>query len=148
MDYSLLLGIYSMKIAMTTRLNEDDNEYKEEEKQSLHNYAGGLRAEIIEGAGLYYMGIIDTLQIYNYKKKMETFMKTYIMRDDGNGISCVEPVKYQKRFMNYMNNIIVTDQEYYKELGIPKLEFQTQNMLIYPGKDIVDKSIKEAQSVI
>ena len=154
MDYSLLLGIYHLKMAPNNidNNNDDDDDAKyiniddeNQEKAALNNYAGGIRAEIIEGPGLYYMGIIDTLQPYNWKKKMETFLKTYILRDDGNGISCVEPSFYQTRFMNYMKNIVVTDEEYYKELKVSKSEFENQSILVYPGKDIVAKSILEAQ---
>ena len=90
------------------------------------------------------MGIIDTLQIYNWKKRAETFAKTYIKRDDANGISCVPPNQYQKRFMNYMKNIIVTDDEYYSELGTAKEEFHQQSMLVYPGKDTVNAMISNA----
>ena len=90
------------------------------------------------------MGIIDTLQIYNFKKKAETFAKTYIKRDDPNGISCVPPNQYQKRFMNYMKNIIVTDEEFYRELGMDKAEFSQQSMLIYPGKDLLDEATENA----
>eukprot|EP01084_Bolivina_argentea_P311706 539575_1 len=137
MDYSLLLGIYHLK--MVTNNNDDDDD------NNINNYAGGIRAQIIEGPGLYFMGIIDTLQVYNFKKKMENFAKTYIKRDDSNGISCVEPIKYQQRFMNYMKNIIVTDEEYFYELNVPKKQFQNQNVAVYPGKQAVDKCMKEAQ---
>merc|ERR1719361_1736209 len=89
---------------------------KDENDEKIIDYAGGMRAQVIEGPGLYYMGIIDTLQIYNFKKKAESFLKTYVKRDDPNGISCVPPHQYQKRFMNYMKNIVVVDDEYYREL--------------------------------
>merc|ERR1712087_457010 len=72
-------------------------EDEEQERAALNNYAGGMRARIIEGPGLYYMGIIDTLQVYNWKKRLETLFKTYVLRSDGDGISCVDPLKYQER---------------------------------------------------
>eukprot|EP00485_Elphidium_margaritaceum_P012881 CAMPEP_0202708118 /NCGR_PEP_ID=MMETSP1385-20130828/20374_1 /ASSEMBLY_ACC=CAM_ASM_000861 /TAXON_ID=933848 /ORGANISM="Elphidium margaritaceum" /LENGTH=736 /DNA_ID=CAMNT_0049367015 /DNA_START=537 /DNA_END=2747 /DNA_ORIENTATION=- len=154
MDYSLLLGIYYLKMAPDKasadagfgRANNggDDEKYSHEK---LNSYAGGMRAEIIEGPGLYYMGIIDTLQVYNFKKKLETFAKRYILRQDKNGMSCVHPDKYQTRFMNYMKNIIVTDDEYYKELKVAKKEFERQSMLIYPGKQAMDNSVAEAQNM-
>jgi len=112
--------------------------------KKINDYAGGMRAQVIEGPGLYYMGIIDTLQTYTWKKKAETFLKTYVKRDDGNGISCVPPNQYQRRFMNYLKNIIVTDNEYYSELKMDRDDFTQQSMLVYPGKDTVNKSISNA----
>ena len=144
MDYSLLLGVYHIKMAPN---GEDDGGGDDEKtKDSFHSYAGGLRAEVMEGPGLYYMGIIDTLQVYNLSKKLENFAKVYILRDDANGISCVEPKKYQKRFINYMKHIIITDEEYYRELNVSKSKFSEQNVLIYPGKDEVHRCMEDAQS--
>ena len=39
---------------------------------------------------------------------METLFRKYIQRKDGNGISCVNPKKYQKRFINDMKTFIVS----------------------------------------
>eukprot|EP01083_Nonionella_stella_P017556 49124_1 len=155
MDYSLLLGIYHMKMVPNQDLKRnviqeeagDDPELEEKEMESqalLNDYAGGIRAEIIEGPGLYYMGIIDTLQNWSLSKKMEHFAKTWILRKDKLGISCVEPITYQKRFMNYMKNIIVTDNEYFSELNVGKKDFQNQSMLVYPGREVVARSIEHA----
>lgn len=55
MDYSLLLGIYQMKMAPfdSERLLVEDEENEQEER--LNDYAGGMRAQVIEGPGLYYV---------------------------------------------------------------------------------------------
>lgn len=47
---------------------------------SHNTYAGGVQAQVIEGPGIYYMGIIDALQKYTWKKKLETLIKTYVQR--------------------------------------------------------------------
>jgi len=145
MDYSLLLGIYHIKMAPNNEDNDGYDKNEEYKEDKINNYAGGIRAEVIEGPGIYYMGIIDTLQVYNFRKKMETFLKTYILRDDGNGISCVEPKYYQTRFMNYIKNITITDDEYYKELKISRQQFEEERIRVYPGKQIVANSIRQAQ---
>jgi hypothetical protein len=59
---------------------------------------GGMRASQVEGPGTYYIGIIDVLQEWNYTKKMERFLKTYIKRYDPDGISAIEPKAYSERF--------------------------------------------------
>jgi hypothetical protein len=72
---------------------------------SQDNYAelardpdGGLRARFVEGPGTYYIGMIDVLQEWNWKKRIESLFKTWIRLDDPDGISAVEPDFYQERF--------------------------------------------------
>lgn len=61
-----------------------------------------VMARQIEGPGIYFIGIIDTLQRWNWKKKLERKWKTWILFKDGNGLSCVEPQFYKKRFLRQM----------------------------------------------
>merc|ERR1712217_372809 len=55
--------------------DEEQEDNRNEEK--INDYAGGMRAQVIEGPGLYYMGIIDTLQTYNLKKIIVTDNEYY-----------------------------------------------------------------------
>ena len=59
----------------------------------------GLNAEIVEAPGTYYIGIIDALQEWNWSKKLERFYKVRILGQDPNGLSAIEPRRYQSRFM-------------------------------------------------
>lgn len=59
---------------------------------------GGLRARFVEGPGTYYIGMIDILQEWNWKKRIERFFKTWVRLYDPDGISAVEPDFYQERF--------------------------------------------------
>lgn len=59
---------------------------------------GGMRARLVEGPGTYYIGIIDVLQEWNWNKKIERFLKMYVKRYDGDGISAIEPASYSERF--------------------------------------------------
>ncbi|ETO06744.1 phosphatidylinositol-4-phosphate 5-kinase [Reticulomyxa filosa] len=61
-----------------------------------------VHARIIEGPGIYFVGIIDMLQSWNTEKKVENFSKTYFRCKDKNGVSCVEPKFYRKRFLRKM----------------------------------------------
>lgn len=50
-----------------------------------------------------YLGIIDILQEYNMKKKLEHACKS--MKFDPLSISVVEPTTYSKRFINFLERI-------------------------------------------
>lgn len=61
--------------------------------------APGLRGEV------YYLGIIDILQEYNARKKLENLV--FGAAYDYQRISCVNPNDYAARFVNFMSSIIV-----------------------------------------
>lgn len=63
-------------------------------KRDLH---GGIRAEMVEGPGTYYMGIIDVLQRWTWIKRLERFFKVYVKLLDGEGLSAVSPTPYCQR---------------------------------------------------
>merc|ERR1719461_1455012 len=64
-----------------------------------------VRARVIEGPGIYYLGIIDVLQEWDWQKRMERWAKTNLRMKEKDGISCVEPIYYRKRFMSRMRRI-------------------------------------------
>ena len=53
----------------------------------------------------YYFGIVDILQQYNVRKKLEHFWKTSITRLDPHGISAVEPNEYRQRFLRFISTV-------------------------------------------
>lgn len=64
----------------------------------LRDSEGGLRARYVEGPGIYYIGIIDILQEWNYQKRLERFFKVYFKFLDGDGISAIDSAAYADRF--------------------------------------------------
>jgi hypothetical protein len=64
----------------------------------FRQHRGGLRATIVEGPGIYYLGIIDVLQQWSFMKKLERFFKTKILMQSGQGLSCMMPDLYAARF--------------------------------------------------
>ena len=56
--------------------------------------------------GDYYLhfSIIDYLQKWNLNKKLERFSKTVFLNKDGEKLSAIEPNKYAKRFVNFMED--------------------------------------------
>ncbi|EGG23334.1 G-protein-coupled receptor family protein [Cavenderia fasciculata] len=64
-----------------------------------------------DGNFIYYIGIIDILQLYDFSKKMERFVKVYVVHKDKSGISAVPPDFYVERFMKRMYQIISPSQD-------------------------------------
>ncbi len=61
-------------------------------------YRGGLRATVVEGPGVYYLGIIDVLQTWTLEKRLENWFKSRVLCQDTSGLSAVAPPYYAKRF--------------------------------------------------
>ena len=56
---------------------------------------------------IYYIGIIDILQRYDFSKKMEHFFKANMRCMDAHGISAVNVQDYASRFLNAMDKYFV-----------------------------------------
>lgn len=59
---------------------------------------GSFRAYMVEGPGLYYIGMIDLLQGWTVKKRLERFAKVFLQGKDGDGLSAMPPDDYAVRF--------------------------------------------------
>ena len=81
----MLLGIH--------HLNE---EYIEENFVGKHIYLSADKQY------LYFIGIIDVLTFYNFRKKFEKMVKAPFLGDD---ISCIPPKQYSERFLSYIKTI-------------------------------------------
>lgn len=77
-------------------------------------HRGGLRAVIVEGPGVYFAGIIDVLQAYTWEKWFENLIKTRILMYSREGISCIRPDPYAKRFRKRVINQLI--ENYHNEL--------------------------------
>ena len=133
MDYSLLLAIeenphYRKHAETTRRLSQLKNlqppSLGEKSKSALpgdkSNFEIELekddpRAEFAKDRHaylssnmqfIYHISIIDYLQDYNLDKKMENFVKT-IWRGRGSEISAVPPQRYAKRYIEFMDSVVV-----------------------------------------
>jgi len=91
MDYSLLICVHNKRLVVNE--NYDDFHAFSRRKHGLESPEN----EVI------FMGIIDVLQPYNWRKQLETNLKSFF--DDPEKISCVDPQKYSKRFQNYLNEL-------------------------------------------
>mmetsp|Transcript_29118 Transcript_29118/g.51172 ORF Transcript_29118/g.51172 Transcript_29118/m.51172 type:complete len:579 (+) Transcript_29118:184-1920(+) len=78
----------------------------------MPEHHGGLRSAEVSGAPgneVYYVGIIDILTQYGFKKGMEHNLTS--MFKDGNLISCVHPKIYGNRFEDFINKRIVSPHD-------------------------------------
>jgi len=109
MDYSLLLGIHNVRQPVTHRPSQSAGCFDIASKDALIYvlpfHYNGVPAEVIEGPGRYFFGIIDILQEYNLQKKLERCAKVYMKCSDSRGISSVPPKKYAQRFKKAMKEI-------------------------------------------
>eukprot|EP01105_Mastigella_eilhardi_P001567 TRINITY_DN1186_c0_g1_i19.p1 TRINITY_DN1186_c0_g1~~TRINITY_DN1186_c0_g1_i19.p1 ORF type:complete len:527 (+),score=148.94 TRINITY_DN1186_c0_g1_i19:1258-2838(+) len=106
MDYSLLIGIQKQKQDAGGSLPL---------KQSTTLISGSIFSCEEGGYGAtddydlpcgerYYLGIIDILQPYNMRKKVEHALKA-ITAQEKEEISCVDPAKYSKRFRDFIKKV-------------------------------------------
>lgn len=115
MDYSLLLGV---------AINNGDADMKisrskfSESFRKNKNLIGPFAARTMKGSVVYiYLGIIDILQSYGWKKKVESFVKSLVYRR--NSVSVTRPDLYSRRFLSFLKSSVFK--------CIPKLVSSTKN---------------------
>eukprot|EP00981_Chlorochromonas_danica_P001600 scaffold344_cov178-Ochromonas_danica.AAC.9 len=110
MDYSLLIGVKRERFEVmngTVAENRPSSPsvppwhlsaLRGGEDRFRREVDGGIRAPVVEGPGVFYFGIIDILQAWNWKKRLERFFKMYFKFRDGNGLSAINSKDYADRF--------------------------------------------------
>lgn len=102
-----------------TRLKLQD--YYQRKHSDRHMYMSD------DGMYLYYLGIIDYLQDWNWSKWGENKLKSTI--SDGELISAVPPSKYSLRYINFMQANVLTNQLSGKNTLAPKNPEDFKTML-------------------
>lgn len=101
MDYSVLLGIRKVEIDVIDYSQFPLLYWYEPSITSRSCYPQyPYITPSIEGPGIFYIGIIDYLQKYTLKKKLERIWKCFFRCADRSGISDVPPIQYRDRIMN------------------------------------------------
>jgi Phosphatidylinositol-4-phosphate 5-Kinase len=72
-------------------------------------YHGGVRPSAVDGPGVYYLGIVDMLQRYTWKKQAERWLKSLFKPI--NGISSCSPVEYAERFQRRVAGQIIEEYD-------------------------------------
>lgn len=82
---------------------------------------------------IYHVGIIDYLQTWNMSKKQEQFFKTSLLCWPKDKLSAVEPILYQKRWLNFMKSQILLKTN-------EKVDFEVISMRDMYESDMMIKS--------
>lgn len=110
MDYSLLIGVKRERFEVMNGTATENRSSSPSvppwhlsalrggEDRFRREADGGIRAPVVEGPGVFYFGIIDILQAWNWKKRLERFFKMYFKFKDGNGLSAINSKDYADRF--------------------------------------------------
>jgi len=99
MDYSLLIGIIPNNDTFKQNNNLDLNQYLDRS-----DFSNGIVSN--DDKFIYYVGVIDILQLYDFNKKLERFLKIYFVRKSADGISAIPTDPYKTRFIKRMYQII------------------------------------------
>ena len=94
--------------------SKEENETKKLRNQLYDVDDGGIFSA--DGKYVYYIGIIDILTEYGFVKKTEHLCK--MIRYCSEQMSCIPPDKYKERYINYMNNTVFDDKEFWKKISI------------------------------
>nr|CAI9859001.1 Phytopthora agathidicda GPCR-PIPK 8 [Phytophthora agathidicida] len=79
-------------------------------KKTVQHFArGGMSVDAVHGPGLYYLGLIDILQQWNFRKRVEHFIRVYLLMQDRHGISVVNPRQYAERFQQRVIKELIYD---------------------------------------
>lgn len=85
--------------------DDDDNEYRNIFEEKEHGGMSYVDEEGNIGDQIYFCGIIDILQKYNKRKKVENFFRG--LKNDTSTISSVPPTQYSKRMYNFLKDNIL-----------------------------------------
>jgi 1-phosphatidylinositol-4-phosphate 5-kinase len=115
MDYSLLIGVHGRDPQQVSGYIPDNTNNNDETKVGENEFKipfslfkrddGGFCGMNDDGTlnnEIYYIGIIDILQQYNFMKFTENKYKSYIGKDCSTKISALPPQKYAKRFIEFI----------------------------------------------
>lgn len=116
------LANYSTAIESIQARNVDDEEEEDEDTPP-----GGIPAKNEKGERLLiFLGIIDILQSYRLKKKLEHTMKSIVI--DGDSISVHRPSFYCQRFQDFMSKRV------FKKLQTPIKHSPSKRKPTYPRR--------------
>ncbi|KAJ8525682.1 hypothetical protein ON010_g15432 [Phytophthora cinnamomi] len=103
-------------------------------RKPIHHFArgGGMSVDEVHGPGLYYLGLIDILQQWNFRKRVEHFVRVYLLFQDRHGISVVNPRQYAERFQQRVIKELIYDaatmptRDHVEDISLTQLRIQDQ----------------------
>lgn len=104
LDYSLLLaveklGAQGLHISASPAMGQNG-------KRALvrHRFHSSC------GRYVYHIAVIDFLTRFNLAKRMESFYKVTIKNNKPENVSCVEPIRYAKRFTKFILRQVIVNE--------------------------------------
>lgn len=68
-----------------------------------------MTVDAVHGPGIYFIGLVDILQQWNFRKKMEHFIRVFFFLQDRHGISVVNSRQYAERFQQRVVKELIYD---------------------------------------
>ncbi|WVQ94277.1 hypothetical protein IAU59_001356 [Kwoniella sp. CBS 9459] len=107
---------------------------------------GGLRATDEANMNMdviYYLGVIDICTPYNTLKKIEHFWKS--MTEDRHTISCIDPITYGQRFLNFLTSVMRGGDKSLRPLGLEEPKTEVEERPVGGSQDqqngVVDRKV-------
>lgn len=79
-------------------------------KAVYNSHARGMSVDEVHGPGIYFLGLIDMLQEWNLRKRVEHFVRVTVLLQDRHGISVVSPRQYAERFQRRVVRELIYDR--------------------------------------
>ncbi|EGZ23031.1 phosphatidylinositol-4-phosphate 5 kinase-like protein [Phytophthora sojae] len=102
-------------------------------RKPVHPFTrGGMSVDEVHGPGLYYLGLIDILQQWNFRKRVEHFVRVYLLFQDRHGVSVVNPRQYAERFQQRVIKELIYDaaamptRDHVEDISLTQLRLQNQ----------------------
>ena len=108
-DYSLLVGIHRVREKVDLDGEAAQLPSSAANSSIFRSYKGGIASTVTaeHGSGpkeIFFVGLIDTLTEYNFNKKAERALKSFLYNK--NEISAIPPRPYRTRFQKYATGIL------------------------------------------
>jgi 1-phosphatidylinositol-4-phosphate 5-kinase len=85
----------------------------------FRQHRGGIPSARSASAAVYYCGIIDILQPFNLKKKIEMTVKGKVTAGGKDAVSCADPHFYGQRFLSFVIGNVLSDSELLPRRTLP-----------------------------
>lgn len=109
-DYSLLVGIHHRSFNVSHSSPAAQYGQVDADVEGCPSMIeGGMTVDAVHGPGIYFIGLVDILQQWNFRKKMEHFIRVFFFLQDRHGISVVNSRQYAERFQQRVVKELIYD---------------------------------------
>jgi hypothetical protein len=95
---------------------------------------------------VYHFGIIDFLQDWTFRKKVERFFKIYVTRKDPDGLSVMPPLPYKERFQSKILQIfdssVVSNESRSSKNIIENIKIEKEEIVVQNPLHLVEEFVE------